>query len=248
LPLFAREKEKEKEKKMLIIPGGLAEKIDSNRGDMSRADFLDHCIDHCLRGEEAEEAPGVTREEFERLKAEVDKVRTVGLRILEKFEIIDALRGRLDQVVADLEKGPREEEGPPRVVVTRFEGERRGEASPGGLVLVEWDDKLGPVVKATYPEDWRLGDRLDEETITAVYTLNVMSQEQTEHMRLEFKNSKVASVGSREGSVVLLVLDPDEDLQTYREKILHMAAELERDKDWEGALPNLYQKYLQRSP
>jgi len=235
-----------REKKMLIIPQGLVEKIDGNRGDMSRVDFLDYCINLCLREGETEGDRYVTREEFERLKADVNEVRTVGLRILEKFETVDAIRSRLDQVAAGLvEKGPKEERAQLKGILAKLKGEERKEVAPGALVLVEWDEKLGPVVKATCPKDWELDDRLDQEMITAVYTLNVMSKDRTEHMRLEFKDSKVVSVGSKEASVVLLVLDPDQDIQKYQEKIMDMTAELERGEDWEEVLPDLYQKYLQ---
>lgn len=54
------------EKRMIIVDQELAEKIDANRGDMSRADFLNFIIDSHLK-EEAVPSPAsyVDREEFE---------------------------------------------------------------------------------------------------------------------------------------------------------------------------------------
>lgn len=43
-------------KAMLILEQKLVEKIDENRDDLSRADFIEFCIDNCLREIEPEEA------------------------------------------------------------------------------------------------------------------------------------------------------------------------------------------------
>ncbi|MBI4199586.1 MAG: hypothetical protein HY535_03830 [Chloroflexi bacterium] len=40
------------ENRMLIVPAALVAKIDENRGDMPRAEFLDFLISHYLAGEE----------------------------------------------------------------------------------------------------------------------------------------------------------------------------------------------------
>lgn len=51
------------DKRMLIVDAELVRKIDENRGDMNRSDFIDFLIDNCLK-----EGPGeqdyVTKEEF----------------------------------------------------------------------------------------------------------------------------------------------------------------------------------------
>lgn len=58
------------EKRMLIIPAELTQKIDNNRGDMSRAEFVDFLIDSRLQ-EKTKEQPYVTRDEVESLKQEI---------------------------------------------------------------------------------------------------------------------------------------------------------------------------------
>jgi len=51
------------EKRMLIVDAELVKKIEDNRGDMSRSDFINFLIDSQLK-EESKRHDGVTREEF----------------------------------------------------------------------------------------------------------------------------------------------------------------------------------------
>ena len=51
------------EKRMLIVDAELVKKIDDNRSDMSRSEFINFLIDSQLK-EESKRHDGVTREEF----------------------------------------------------------------------------------------------------------------------------------------------------------------------------------------
>ena len=51
------------EKRMLIVDAELVKKIEDNRGDMSRSEFINFLIDSQLK-EESKRHEGVTREEF----------------------------------------------------------------------------------------------------------------------------------------------------------------------------------------
>ncbi|MFO7773091.1 MAG: hypothetical protein R6V59_04020 [Dehalococcoidia bacterium] len=51
------------ERRMLIVDAELVKRIDDNRGDMSRPDFINFLIDSQLK-EESKKPGGVTREEF----------------------------------------------------------------------------------------------------------------------------------------------------------------------------------------
>jgi hypothetical protein len=51
------------EKKMLIVDAETARKIDENRGDMTRSDFVSFVIDSCLK-EDSVNHNFVTKEEF----------------------------------------------------------------------------------------------------------------------------------------------------------------------------------------
>ncbi len=51
------------ERRMLIVDAELVKKIDENRGDLSRPEFLNFLIDSQLK-EESKKPAGVTREEF----------------------------------------------------------------------------------------------------------------------------------------------------------------------------------------
>ncbi len=53
------------EKRMLIVDTELVKKMDDNRGDMSRSEFIDFLIDTQLKEkEEGKKRDGVSREEF----------------------------------------------------------------------------------------------------------------------------------------------------------------------------------------
>ena len=51
------------EKRMLVVDADLVKKIDDNRGDMSRSDFINFLIDSQLK-EDGKRHNGITREEF----------------------------------------------------------------------------------------------------------------------------------------------------------------------------------------
>ena len=55
------------EKRMLIIDADVARKVDENRGDMNRSDFLNFLIDNSLK-EEPRKQNYVTKEEFQQLQ------------------------------------------------------------------------------------------------------------------------------------------------------------------------------------
>lgn len=52
------------EKRMLIVDAELVKRIDENRGDLSRTDFVNFLIDGRLKEETKASPAGVTREEF----------------------------------------------------------------------------------------------------------------------------------------------------------------------------------------
>ncbi len=56
-------------REMLVLEQRLVEKIDENRGDVSRAEFIDFCIDKCLEA--------VEPKEFEREERRTTKPRFV---------------------------------------------------------------------------------------------------------------------------------------------------------------------------
>jgi hypothetical protein len=62
------QREKMSEKRMLIIPEELLQKIDENRGEVSRTEFIELLIDNQLQEKNKEDIPSqqyVSREEFQ---------------------------------------------------------------------------------------------------------------------------------------------------------------------------------------
>ncbi len=55
------------EKRMLIVDTEVVRKVDENRGDMNRSDFISFLIDSCLR-EDSGKQNYITKEEFNQLQ------------------------------------------------------------------------------------------------------------------------------------------------------------------------------------
>jgi len=51
------------EKRMLIVDAEIVKKVDENRGDMNRSDFINFLIDSCLK-EDSEKQNYITKQEF----------------------------------------------------------------------------------------------------------------------------------------------------------------------------------------
>lgn len=56
------------EKRMLIVDAEVARKVDENRGDLSRSDFLNFLIDSQLKEEDISSNNYVSKEEFNQLE------------------------------------------------------------------------------------------------------------------------------------------------------------------------------------
>ena len=65
------------EKRMLIVPAELAQRIDDNRGDMSRSDFIEFLIDSQLKQDTRDPQPAAqyaTKEEVRYLEQDMKKL------------------------------------------------------------------------------------------------------------------------------------------------------------------------------
>ena len=65
------------EKRILIVPAELTQRIDDNRGDMSRSDFIEFLIDSQLKQEPKDQSPAsqyATKEEVRYLEQDLKKL------------------------------------------------------------------------------------------------------------------------------------------------------------------------------
>ena len=218
------------DRRMIIVPKHLLRKIDENRGDMGRAEFIEFCIDFCLRhGEEP------SRAGLERLSTELESF---------KKEVLERLR-ELGEAYRRLEERPQ----PPPVSTPR-EAEPLVEvlkevsqpAEPDMAVsIIDWDDRLGPVVSLTYPEGWDLKDKLTRDVVTAVYTL--MNVYEGGGVSIDLDGFRINSLGSKDGKLAVLVASGDVDSRPVAEFI---SRGLKRSAKWEEDLPKLYERALSR--
>ena len=218
------------DRRIIIVPKHLLRKIDENRGDMGRAEFIEFCIDFCLRhGEEP------SRAGLERLSMELESF---------KKEVLERLR-ELGEAYRRVEEKPQPPpastpgEAEPLVEVLK---EVSQPAEPDMAVsIIDWDDRLGPVVSLTYPEEWDLKDKLTRDMVTAIYTL--MNVYEGGGVSVDLDGFRIHSLGSKDGKLAVLVASGDMD---YRPVAEFISRGLKRSAKWEEALPKLYERALSR--
>jgi len=118
---------------------------------------------------------------------------------------------------------------------------------PIGIIIIRWDNEIGPISEAFYPESLKITNNL----LTQVYSSHRYQSLNPGFASISLKNNKVVSFFSGVGDnfveienyVVALVLRRDEQTNKYREILKKIAAEIlgkVRDGDYKKALPNLY--------
>ena len=90
---------------MLIVPAELAKKIDDNRGDMSRDDFIELLIDSQLKQEPKEKAPApqyATKEEMLSLEQDIKKLLKSFLDFFLSYGLEIGKDGEIEDLAAKL--------------------------------------------------------------------------------------------------------------------------------------------------
>ena len=218
------------DRRIIIVPKDLLRKIDENRGDMGRAEFIEFCIDFCLRHGEEPSRAGLERlsMEFESFKKEVlERLRELG----------EAYRRLEEKPQPPPASTPREVES----LVEVLEEVSQPAESGMAVSIIDWDDRLGPVVALTYPEEWDLKDKLTRDMVTAIYTL--MNVYEGGGVSVDLDGFRIHSLGSKDGKLAVLVASGDVDSRPVAEFI---SKGLKRSTNWEEALPKLYKRALSR--
>ncbi len=120
---------------------------------------------------------------------------------------------------------------------------------PLGILVIRWDNEIGPINEGFYPESLKITNNL----LTQVYSSHRYQSLKPGFASISLKNNKVVSffsgVGddfiSIENYVVALLLRRDEKPHKYREVLKKIAAEI-LDKIADGKfkklLPDLYKE------
>jgi hypothetical protein len=118
---------------------------------------------------------------------------------------------------------------------------------PVGILVIRWDNEIGPINEGFYPESLKITNNL----LTQVYSSHRYQSLKPGFASISLKNHKVVSffsgVGedhiSIENYVVALLLRHDEKPQKYREILKTISAEILNQIDegkFKKALPKLY--------
>jgi len=120
---------------------------------------------------------------------------------------------------------------------------------PVGILIIRWDNEIGPINEGFYPENLKITNNL----LTQVYSSHRYQSLKPGFASISLKNNKVVSffsgVGddhiSVENYVVALLLRRDEKPNKYREILKTIAAEIldqTQDRKFIKLLPNLYKE------
>ena len=118
---------------------------------------------------------------------------------------------------------------------------------PIGILVIRWDNEIGPINEGFYPENLKITNNL----LTQVYSSHRYQSLKPGFASISLKNNKVVSffsgVGddhiSVENYVVALLLRRDEKPNKYREILKTIAAEIldqTQESKFLKLLPNLY--------
>ncbi|MBY9017625.1 MAG: hypothetical protein MUP85_16750 [Candidatus Lokiarchaeota archaeon] len=120
---------------------------------------------------------------------------------------------------------------------------------PVGILIIRWDNEIGPINEGFYPENLKITNNL----LTQVYSSHRYQSLKPGFASISLKNNKVVSFFSGVGTdhisienyVVALLLRRDEKPTLYREILKTIAAEI-LDKIPDGKfkklLPDLYKE------
>ena len=92
------------ENRIIIVPERLLRKIDENRDNLSRAEFIELCISTCLEGRE-EKGDYITRKDFRKFQEEVKELIGCIMEIFLNISVQDVERdGKKRELQKNLEK------------------------------------------------------------------------------------------------------------------------------------------------
>ncbi|MGQ9721430.1 MAG: hypothetical protein ACUVXA_08935 [Candidatus Jordarchaeum sp.] len=119
---------------------------------------------------------------------------------------------------------------------------------PFGLIVVKWDNRLGAVLEAKYPEDIRT----TEDQIMKIYTAHAMGEAAAGFMSMRLGNLNVASQygGWDINYYVALLLTLEENADEYEDGLTEIAANIFaklENEEYKAELEDLYNK-LTRFP
>jgi hypothetical protein len=119
---------------------------------------------------------------------------------------------------------------------------------PQGIILIKWDNEVGPVGLVIYPDSLKIPNNL----LTQIYSSHRYASTKPGFSSLVLKNQKIVSFYSGRGEkyievedhVIAIVLRRDEDINKYREILNKIASEVLSNIENQGykkIIPKLYE-------
>ena len=94
----------------------------------------------------------------------------------------------------------------------------------------------------TAPEDWELPKEITDKVIDTIFKLS--EEKAPREIRLRSGGYKVAGIAAQKNQVAVLVLDADEEFESYEAEIDRLYKVFGFNQDWEKALKNILKQFL----
>ena len=96
-----------------------------------------------------------------------------------------------------------------------------------GLVLIKWDNIIGPYIKMKYPDI-----NLNNNEILNIYISHVMDQNPIEFLTMEHKNKMYSSYYNKDkNEVLVLMLDSNKNINLAKDAILKKMAKISSENE-----------------
>ena len=89
----------------------------------------------------------------------------------------------------------------------------------------------------TSPDDWKLPKSISSKVIKSIFQIS--KKKRPEDIKLRAVDYKIACIIHEKGKFAIMVLDSDEDFETYENEIERVAQLLKNEKMWALALKKL---------
>ncbi len=90
----------------------------------------------------------------------------------------------------------------------------------------------------TAPEGWELPEAISNKVVNMIFDMN--KKKPIREIRLRSGDYKIAGIASSKNKIALMILDADEDFESYEAEIIRVKEILEKEKFWANAVKKIH--------
>lgn len=90
----------------------------------------------------------------------------------------------------------------------------------------------------TAPENWELPETISDKVINSIFKM--AEKKNASDIKLRAGEYKIAGIAGEKNKIALMILDADEDFETYETEIVRVYEILRKDEKWENTLKHIH--------